>query len=718
MKKQRFIFILCLVLCGIYSINSQAQQGQSMYGEAAKVDVKMKYVYTYEEAVKRAKAEKKLIFFNCFADWALPCHSMNKAVFADQKFADYMDKTFVNLFIDVTSEAGRPFAEKYGISTFAHYLVLDADGNVVLRIVGGAKLPDFKEQVDLALSSKTSLAGTEAAYNAGERSKRLLCSYLYALYLSGQNDKYNQLSKGYVGMLSKKEYSQKKNWFIVRSMVQDRNSEMYTYMIEHRAEFEKNVGKETIAKYIEAVFTGELYQLASGSVPYDGNKMLEIFSAMQKVNIPDSCIAGLLYRMGKFRGEKKYIEFLDLVDAEGKLLGGYLPGLEMSFKFDDMTESQKQRLIVYLRKAAERYAGTTKQQFTVMADALEFNSGIKFEEKLTFQQALDKAKQENKLLFIDCYTSWCGPCKMMANNVFTQKEVGKYFNEHFINIKMDMEKGEGREISTRYKVMAFPTMMVIEPSGRIAWRMLGAQQADQLLKSVATVVGHLDRGYEISKEAYEKGERTATVMRNYIAAMKASTELNDEQAGKLLDELLTNMSDEQFCNADTWSLLDIAVKDIHGKDFNRMLKLHDALCKVNGDSVVNKKIEKEVFPYVIQYFKSEVNREEVLAVLNKIKQGQYPANYTLNILAELVPMYKTVTVQDVVNFYTKRVATIERTMDRLNLDMLLRYFAQDADELQRQNVEKYVAEALNGCDDYAKRGYAVLLGAIKELRND
>lgn len=718
MKKQVFIFLLCFVLYGVCSINSQAQQGQSMYGEAAKVDVKMKYVYTYEEAVKRAKAEKKLIFFNCFADWALPCHSMNKAVFTDQKFADYMDKTFVNLFIDVTSEAGRPLAEKYGISTFAHYLVLDADGNVVMRIVGGAKLPDFKEQVDLALSPKTSLAGTEAAYNAGERSKKLLCNYLYALYLSGQNDKYNQLSIGYVGMLAKKEYSQKKNWFVIRNMVQDRNSEMYAYLIDHRADFEKNIGKETIAKYIEAVFTGELYQIAGGSVPYDGNKMLEIFSAMQKVNIPDSCVAGLLYRMGKLRGEKKYIEFLDLVDAEGKLLGGYLPGLEMSFKFDDMTESQKQRLIVYLRKAAEHSAGTTRQQFTVMADALEFNAGIKFEEKLTFQQALDKAKQENKLLFIDCYTSWCGPCKMMANNIFTQKEVGKYFNEHFINIKVDMEKGEGREISTRYNVRAFPTMMVIEPSGRIAWRMLGAQQADQLLKSVATVVGHLDRGYEVSKEAFEGGERTATVMRNYIAAMKASTELNDEQAGKLLDEFLTNMSDEQFCNADTWSLLDIAVKDIHGRDFNRILRLHDALCKVNGDSVVNKKIEKEVFPYVIQYFKSEVNREDVLAMLNKIREGQYPTNYTLNILAELVPMYKTATVQDVVNFYTKRVATIERTMDRLNLDILLRYFAQDADEVQRQNVEKYVAEALNGCDNYAKRGYVALLGAIKELKND
>ena len=64
-------------------------------------------------------------------------------------------------------------------------------------------------------------------------------------------------------------------------------------------------------------------------------------------------------------------------------------------------------------------------------------------EELTFQEALAKAKQNNKLLFVDCYTSWCGPCKMLAREVFTNNEVADYFNAHFISLKVDCEKGEG-----------------------------------------------------------------------------------------------------------------------------------------------------------------------------------------------------------------------------------------------------------------------------------
>ena len=66
-------------------------------------------------------------------------------------------------------------------------------------------------------------------------------------------------------------------------------------------------------------------------------------------------------------------------------------------------------------------------------------------EELTLAKALEKAKAENKLVFVDCYTSWCGPCKYMLNNVFVLPEVGAFFNEHFVNVKYD----RGREIFKR-----------------------------------------------------------------------------------------------------------------------------------------------------------------------------------------------------------------------------------------------------------------------------
>lgn len=71
--------------------------------------------------------------------------------------------------------------------------------------------------------------------------------------------------------------------------------------------------------------------------------------------------------------------------------------------------------------------------------------GVNFEH-ITFDEALAKAKAENKLVFMDCYTSWCGPCKYMSETIFPQEKAGEFFNPKFVCVKFDMEKGEGPEL--------------------------------------------------------------------------------------------------------------------------------------------------------------------------------------------------------------------------------------------------------------------------------
>ena len=129
--------------------------------------------------------------------------------------------------------------------------------------------------------------------------------------------------------------------------------------------------------------------------------------------------------------------------------------------------------------------------------AQESNDGIKFVENMTFEQALALAKKENKLLFIDCYTSWCGPCKMMARDVFTQKIVGDYFNPKFVSLKVDMEKGEGIQLKDKFEVRAFPTFVILNGEGEILSRLVGGGKAEEFIERVKNSLS--EKGLEVSR---------------------------------------------------------------------------------------------------------------------------------------------------------------------------------------------------------------------------
>lgn len=108
--------------------------------------------------------------------------------------------------------------------------------------------------------------------------------------------------------------------------------------------------------------------------------------------------------------------------------------------------------------------------------------GISFIEE-DWNLAVSKAKQENKLIFLDAYTTWCGPCKMLATRIFPLEEVGTFFNKNYINVKVDMEKGQGIELANQYSVRAYPTLLFIDPSGEVVHTIIGAVNQKVLLEA-------------------------------------------------------------------------------------------------------------------------------------------------------------------------------------------------------------------------------------------
>ena len=119
----------------------------------------------------------------------------------------------------------------------------------------------------------------------------------------------------------------------------------------------------------------------------------------------------------------------------------------------------------------------------LLGGTLPVQSQVVFEEtgiKAVFQ----KAREENKLVFMDCYTSWCGPCKKMLKEVFSRKDIGEYMNTRFVNYKQDMEQEEGKELAGKYGVKVYPTFFILDAAGEVRHKMVGGMTAEEFLKQV------------------------------------------------------------------------------------------------------------------------------------------------------------------------------------------------------------------------------------------
>jgi thioredoxin 1 len=91
------------------------------------------------------------------------------------------------------------------------------------------------------------------------------------------------------------------------------------------------------------------------------------------------------------------------------------------------------------------------------------------------------------LVFLDIYATWCGPCKSLKSTTFADSEVGAYYNETFINVALDGEKGEGLELAKKYGVTGYPTLLFINSDGIVVSSNAGYRNAKELIGLGKTV---------------------------------------------------------------------------------------------------------------------------------------------------------------------------------------------------------------------------------------
>lgn len=242
-------------------------------------------------------------------------------------------------------------------------------------------------------------------------------------------------------------------------------------------------------------------------------------------------------------------------------------------------------------------------------------------ETTTFAEIKAKAKKENKLIFIDAYTSWCGPCKWMAANVFTNDTVADYFNAKFINAKFDMEKGEGVDIAKLYEVHCYPNLLFIDGDGKLIHRGAGGLNVEKFTQ-LAEDAFNPEKRFSKYKDEYPLKKADPAFLREYVEAVSKTCLSTD---GPVQDYFKTQ-KDEVLANRANWNMIRDYSSDYKSREFVYLLNNVETYNKAYTSDSVNSKI-KEVFlngGYSIIYAK-EAKEADFEAYKDEIKKMKFAA---------------------------------------------------------------------------------------------
>lgn len=215
--------------------------------------------------------------------------------------------------------------------------------------------------------------------------------------------------------------------------------------------------------------------------------------------------------------------------------------------------------------------------FFAKAEGIEFFKG-------SWEEAKQTAIEQDKIIFVDAYTSWCGPCKLMSKKVFTQKTVGDFYNSNFISVKLDMEKtDEGRKFARDYRVRSYPTLLFIDGAGEVVHLAVGAKQPNDFIALGKSVLKKMDKSESFQAE-YEKGNREPAFIYKYVKSLN--------KAGKPSLKISNDYIKTQKDLSTTFNIkfLFEAVQEADSRLFNLMIQQKKGTIKMFGQSSFDKKI--------------------------------------------------------------------------------------------------------------------------------
>jgi len=352
--------------------------------------------------------------------------------------------------------------------------------------------------------------------------------------------------------------------------------------------------------------------------------------------------------------------------------------------------------------------------FFIILSVLSFaQEGIKFETS-DFKTILAKAKKENKLIFLDAYTTWCGPCKLMAKNIFTLKSVGDHYNANFVNAKIDMEKGEGIDIAKKYDVKVFLLNSCNSKMAKLQYeraKTLKIEFVDELFE--ADIIP--SKRVAALKERFEKGEKDPEFLKNLVN-LTAFTEA--DYAGKVFEKYITAKANTPLA-ADDMQMLFMTLKNSESPAYKifkekkadllkfmpeKSYEATDKSLKIN--TVIKKAYNEESKTYdenkFIEGTKDFLTKDEAVKYLNKVKASKA-------LKANDIATYEKLTLEtykDYTNFNSNELNSIawnffENVTNKSSLETALKWAQESVKQSENSANTDTLANLYNKLNDKA-----------------
>jgi thiol-disulfide isomerase/thioredoxin len=257
--------------------------------------------------------------------------------------------------------------------------------------------------------------------------------------------------------------------------------------------------------------------------------------------------------------------------------------------------------------------------------------GVKFESQLTWEQIKEKAKSEHKYIFLDCYATWCAPCKWMDENIYASQKLGDFMNSNYISVKVQMDStkndseqvkswyNEAHQIKKSYSVSSLPTFLFFNPNGSIVHKAADLVQADSIFIKLASNALNPDKQYYTLLKSYHEGHLDYSKMPSLAKITQSLREYNlaNEIAQNYINNKLLKLDEKELFTKDNLEFIQSFTPEVNTQAFKLFMQNIEKINSILGESRAQYVIKMSIAKAYNPKEKSEPNWDSIEKEVSK-----------------------------------------------------------------------------------------------------